>query len=77
MAEQQILYVETDGIQRMLDDGWTVAGYSTVLMAAGAMTHSILLKKGNELVTVNISTVPGWGTTTKTIVGFLSYSPKT
>jgi len=47
MADQQLT--------KMLAAGWTVRGYSTTIMAAGAMTHSILLqRKETELAQVTI-----------------------
>lgn len=41
-------------IARKLKDGWTVAGYSTVIMAAGAMNHSTLFQKGEKLEICNV-----------------------
>lgn len=78
MSEGNVLHVETDRIRQMLASGWTVEGYSTVIMAAGAMTHSILLRNGDELVSANTTTMisaAGWGAP-KAVTGFLSYTPK-
>lgn len=69
------IHIDTEIIRRMLDEGWTVEGYSTVIMAAGAMTHSILLRKGNELVSANTTISAGWtGATTTT--NLLAFFPK-
>ncbi|RJT26624.1 hypothetical protein D3227_37165 [Mesorhizobium waimense] len=35
MAELPMLHVETDHIRQMLEHGWSVVGYSTVIMAMG------------------------------------------
>src|SRR5262245_14754897 len=43
-----------DILSERLSDGWTVAGYATTMLAAGAMTHSILLQKGTSLTEVTI-----------------------
>jgi hypothetical protein len=78
MAELPMLHVETDHIKQMLENGWSVVGYSTVIMAMGAMTHSILLQKGSELITADTTvskSAAGWGPLTAA-TGFLSYSPK-
>lgn len=45
---------EDDQIGRLIRDGWSVKGYSTAMMAAGAITHSILLQRDMDVVTVNI-----------------------
>lgn len=45
---------ERDRLAEMLADDWTIEGYSTTLMAAGAMTHSILLRKGDLLDAITI-----------------------
>jgi hypothetical protein len=49
MAEEQ-----TDQLTEMLEDGWTVEGYSNTLMAAGAMTFSVLLRKENRLTAYTV-----------------------
>jgi len=49
MAEQG-----SDQLANMLADGWSIEGYSTTIMAAGAMTHSILLRKDRNLASVTI-----------------------
>jgi hypothetical protein len=49
MAEQQ-----EDKLAKLLADGWAVAGYSTTIMAAGAMTHSILLQKDASLIQATV-----------------------
>jgi hypothetical protein len=41
-------------LSKMLTDGWNIEGNSTTIMAAGAMTHSILLQKENKLESVTI-----------------------
>lgn len=45
---------ERDHLTEMLNDGWSVEGYSNTMMAAGAMTYSILLRKGAKLTAVTI-----------------------
>lgn len=45
---------ELDHLQEMLELGWTIEGYSNTLLAAGAMTYSVLLRDGNKLVAVTI-----------------------
>jgi hypothetical protein len=45
---------DPDILTEMVATGWTVAGYSTAMMAAGAMVHSILMRDGDKLTTVNI-----------------------
>lgn len=35
---------ENDELDRLLMSGWKVAGYSTSMLAAGAMTHCVLLQ---------------------------------
>jgi hypothetical protein len=45
---------ERDQLTEMLDAGWSIQGYSDTIMAAGAMTHSILLRKENQLAAVTI-----------------------
>jgi len=39
MSEQE------DKLASLLDEGWAIAGYSDNVLAAGAMTPSILLQK--------------------------------
>lgn len=41
--------MDREYVARKLQEGWVVAGYSTTIMAAGAMTHSVLLQKGDRL----------------------------
>lgn len=41
-------------LEQYLNDGWDVAGYSVCMMAMGATSHNILLRKGSGLVTVVI-----------------------
>lgn len=41
-------------IEQMLRDGWDVAGYSVSMMAAGALVHSTLLRKGTRLTSVSV-----------------------
>lgn len=43
----------------MLDDDWTVAGYSVCMMVGGALAHNILLQKGRNLRSVTIGTNNG------------------
>ncbi|KAA3509679.1 hypothetical protein RMS29_023480 [Agrobacterium rosae] len=45
---------EKDELGNLLKNGWKIKGYSTAMMAAGAMVHSILLQKDLDVVTVNI-----------------------
>jgi hypothetical protein len=42
---------ETVDLEPYLTDGWEVVGYSVCMMAMGATSHNILLRKGNNLVT--------------------------
>ena len=41
-----------DDIQTYLRNGWELSGYSTTVMAMGAMTHSVLLRKEFQLVSI-------------------------
>jgi hypothetical protein len=43
-----------DQLAQMLTDGWTIEGYSTTIMAAGAMTHSILLRKDAAISSLTV-----------------------
>lgn len=43
-----------DRLSEMLADGWEIAGYSIQVLAAGAMTHSLLLRKAHELASITI-----------------------
>lgn len=45
---------EQDELQTYLTGGWEVAGYSVCMMAAGATSHHILLRKDNELAVCGI-----------------------
>src|SRR5690349_5804050 len=45
---------ERDVLAERLADDWEIKGYSTTIMAAGAMTHSILLQKRDLLDAVTI-----------------------
>ncbi len=45
---------DIDELGAMLADGWEVCGYNTLLFAAGAMSHNILLRKENSLATFTI-----------------------
>ncbi|MFB9952071.1 hypothetical protein ACFFP0_24750 [Rhizobium puerariae] len=45
---------EEDKLGNLLSHGFEIKAYSTAMMAAGAMVHSILLQKGMDVVTVNI-----------------------
>lgn len=45
---------DRDVLAERLAADWKVVGYSTTIMAAGAMTHSILLQKGDLLAAVTI-----------------------
>jgi hypothetical protein len=38
----------------LLTDGWEIAGYAVTMMAAGAMTHSLLMRKGKNLRSVTV-----------------------
>ena len=44
----------SDSIDDMLTQGWELAGYSVTMMAMGAMTHSVLLRKGSSLRSVTV-----------------------
>lgn len=54
MSEQ-----ERDILAERLAGEWAIEGYSTIMMAAGAMTHSILLRKGDLIDCVNITVSGG------------------
>lgn len=43
--------VEQDQLGQLLSEGWDVCGYSVCLMAAGATSQHILLRKDNSLAT--------------------------
>ncbi|TPN44108.1 MULTISPECIES: hypothetical protein [unclassified Mesorhizobium] len=43
-----------DKLSRLLASGWSVVGYSTTMMAAGRMTHSVLLQKEHVLISATI-----------------------
>lgn len=43
-----------DKLLTLMESGWDIAGYSSNVLAAGAMTQSILLRKNNELISVAI-----------------------
>lgn len=40
---------EKDELADMLADGWEIAGYSQLMMALGATSDQILLRKGNSV----------------------------
>ena len=40
---------DSDDIEKMLADGWSVAGFSVYMLAAGATCHNVLLQKGTSL----------------------------
>lgn len=43
-----------DEIADYLDDGFVVAGFTTAMMAAGALVHTVLLQKESTLVAINV-----------------------
>ncbi len=43
-----------DQLTEMLENGWAVAGYSSCLMAAGALAHNILLQKESTLTNITV-----------------------
>lgn len=45
---------EDDELGKLLADGWDVCGYSVCMLAAGALSHHILLRKGSSLTTFGI-----------------------
>ena len=45
---------ERDHLTEMLQDGWSIEGYSNAVIARGAMTYSILLRKESHLTAVSI-----------------------
>ncbi|MEL6584443.1 MAG: hypothetical protein AAFQ36_11475 [Pseudomonadota bacterium] len=45
---------DPDELADMLNDGWDLAGYSVNMLAAGALAHNVLLRKGNDLTSVVI-----------------------
>jgi Na+-driven multidrug efflux pump len=46
---------DIDHLHEMLELGWQIEGYSTTMMAAGALTHSILLRRGSDVAAVNVA----------------------
>lgn len=47
---------DNDKLYDLLEAGWSLSGYSTTIMAAGAMTHSVLLSNGPGLVQITVVT---------------------
>ena len=45
-----------DQLTDMLNDGWTIAGYSVNMMALGALAHNLLLQKDNHLTSITVIT---------------------
>lgn len=45
---------ETDELTKLLSDGWVIAGYSVCMLAAGALSHNILLQKNNSLASITV-----------------------
>ena len=43
-----------DKLTEMLEDGWAVSGYSSCMMAAGALAHNVLLQKNSMLTNITI-----------------------
>ena len=43
-----------DQLTEMLENGWAVAGYSSCIMAAGALAHNVLLQKGAMLANITV-----------------------
>lgn len=43
-----------DQLSEMLKDGWTIAGYSVCMMAAGALAHNILLQKNDGVQSLTV-----------------------
>ncbi|WP_430511927.1 hypothetical protein [Pannonibacter phragmitetus] len=41
-------------LETYIENGWKISGYSTVMMAAGAMVHSILLQNDSNVIALNI-----------------------
>ncbi len=46
----------TDDLTTMLEEGWSIEGYAVALLAAGAHSHNILLRKENQLRSTTIIT---------------------
>ena len=51
MKGQHVTQIEQDQLGQYLTEGWEVCGYSVCLMAAGATSQHILLRKENSLAT--------------------------
>ncbi len=45
---------QNDDIEAYLSDGWEISGYPVCMMAAGATSHHILLRKGTSLATCTL-----------------------
>jgi len=43
-----------DHLTELLEDGWSIEGYSNTMIARGAMTYSVLLRKANQLTAITI-----------------------
>jgi hypothetical protein len=52
-------FPDGDKLASMLEDGWTVAGYSVCMMVGGALAHNVLLQKGSNLKSLTIGTNNG------------------
>lgn len=46
-------------LTRLLAADWRVVGYSTVILAGGAMVHSTLIQKGESLRSINVAVERG------------------
>lgn len=46
--------MQTEAIEKYLDDGWEIAGYSVNMMVQGALAHHVMLRKGSSLTTVTV-----------------------
>ena len=45
---------DQNALAASLRDGWVVVGYPSTIMAAGAMTHSVLMQRDADLMTVTV-----------------------
>lgn len=45
-----------DQLTEMLESGWAVVGYSSCIMAAGALVHNVLLQREFSLTQISIVT---------------------
>ena len=67
--------VQNEDVREMLSDGWSVVGYSTMPIQMAGIQHSVLLQKGKELVSFNVTLAAGV-LGAKVVTNVLSYTPE-